>query len=427
MDELRQPKVITPVESPASDVANNGQKRKSKKGKGLTTATVPKKVHVGVGQPSQVHPRSHLLFHNGDVETTDGIDVMLKKESDFYSPPQKYVVAKTCSKSGNGVTEGWRRRLCEWMYDVVDHFGFDREAVSVAFDFLDRSVAMTHLPDPALTLTKREYQLSAVTSLYLALKVHGEMDPEVGGRMRLKISAFEELSRGFFSASTIEAKELEILSLFRWRVNPPTCAQFVSHFLRLIPKWDISEDAYADVTVTHSDMLGKLYDTAKYLTELSLFVSRFAFKHTASMISVGAILCAIDALHEEAPLPANIKDEFLQSIADISPGFDVSSSRDLHRVQRLIRKLAPSMFETDDPPPAGPIRRTVSVVELVGTNSGRSSPPTANALAVGGKRSTAARALSPTEVSALDVSVGGRSNDRSSMPHDQPPMKRRKL
>ena len=214
MDELRQPKIITPVESPASSAEaadNNGQKGKSKKGKGVTTATVPKKIHVGVGQPSQVHPRSHLLFHNGDDETTDGIDAMLKKERDFYSPPQRYVVAKTCSKSGNGVTEGWRRRLCEWMYDVVDHFGFDREAVSVAFDFLDRSVSMTHLPDPSLTLTKREYQLSAVTSLYLALKVHGEMDPEVGGRMRLKISAFEELSRGFFSASTIEAKELEIL------------------------------------------------------------------------------------------------------------------------------------------------------------------------------------------------------------------------
>lgn len=426
--ERRQPKIITPIESPgfgelgaavSGSAGANNQKTKG--------GQAQKRTHSGVGQPSQVHPRGHLLYHDAD-ETLDVINGMLQKEAKFYTPPQKYVVAKTCS-TGNGVSEGWRRRLCEWMYDVVDHFGFDREAVSVAFDFLDRSVAMTHLPDPSLTLTKREYQLSAVTSLYLALKIHGEMDPEVGGRMRLKLSAYEELSRGFFSASTIETKELEMLTLFRWRVNPPTCAQFVSHFLRLIPKWDPSENKYADSTVTHGEMLGKIYDTAKYLTELSLFVSRFAFKHSASMVSIGAILCAIDALHEEAPLPVNIKDKFLQQIADISPDFDVKNSRELHRVQRLLRKLAPSMFEADIPAPNGPIMRTVSIVDLSNkNNNGRSSSPTANAVAVGGAGSTAARALSPIEVSAVNVTGGGSSNHGlPSTSHSHRPTKRRKL
>lgn len=386
------PKIVTPTESPSvlGEEVNNADQDHA----ALKTS------HAGIGQPSQTHPRSHLLSHTLE-DALDEIRVMIQLEGTHYPPPQRYVVAKTCSQ-GNGVTEGWRRRLCEWMYDVVDHFGFDREAVSVAFAFLDRSVALTHLPDTSKSLTKREYQLSAVTSLYLALKVHGEMDPEVGGRMKLKISAFEELSRGFFKAAIIEAKELQMLTLFKWRVNPPTCAQFVSHLCRLLPQWDPSQVKYEGFP-SYEDMAGKIYDTAKYLTELSLFVSRFAFRYTPSLISYGAVLCALEHLEGTSPLPTNIKVRFLHNMRNVFEAFDdADSSQELQRVQRLIRKLAPSMFSKDIPPPERPLRRSVTVVDL----------DTANSVAA-----RSARLLSPTDVSSAG----------SSEQQELPAAKRRKM
>ena len=99
------------------------------------------------------------------------------------------------------VNEGWRRKICEWSFEVVDHFNFDREVVSVALHYLDLVVAMKTKAD-GVAILRRDFQLIAVTSLYLAIKLHGETDATEGPRKKLKITAFVELSRGFFDVET---------------------------------------------------------------------------------------------------------------------------------------------------------------------------------------------------------------------------------
>ena len=67
------------------------------------------------------------------------------------------------------IEEGWRRKICEWMFEVVDHYKFDREVVSVALYYLDRYV--THNLTNGEEVGRREFQLLAICCLYTAMKV----------------------------------------------------------------------------------------------------------------------------------------------------------------------------------------------------------------------------------------------------------------
>lgn len=292
--------------------------------------------------------------------TEDELSALLLMESTGYKAPRNYLttVLNACgtkSLASQCVTEQWRRRLCEWMFEVVDHFSFDREVVSVAFDYLDRSVSWASCsPESGKALSKREYQLHAVTSLYLAIKVHGEMDGSSGERLKLRISAFEDLSRGFFSVETIEAKERELLSLFQWRVNPPTCTQFLSYFLRLLPDWSST-----DLQCSREDIVSQIFDISKYLTELSLFCSKFTFDYKPSTVAYAAILCALESLQATSPFPTTIQLQFLRNIREVSDCFtpDCSSIRD---IELSLKKLAPKMFTPHTPP----LPRIVSLLDV---------------------------------------------------------------
>ncbi len=289
----------------------------------------------------------------------DELKAMLKIESTYYRPPENYLAFASCK---SGVNETWRRRLCEWMFEVTDHYDFDREVVSFAFDYLDRAVSLAYGPNSEKKLSKRDYQLYAVTSLYLAVKVHGEMDSDVDGkRIKLRISAFQELSRGCFMTETIEEKELEFLSLFQWRINPPTSARFIYSYLHLLPQWTPNQFDSA-----REDIVCQIFDVAKYLTELSIFVSEFSFTSSPSVISYAAILCAIEFVETTSPIPHDIKLRFLLNIREAS-GDLTPESEDVRRLQAMLVKLAPKMFPNSTS--YHPLPRTVSLLDVDSTAS----------------------------------------------------------
>ncbi|KAL7477711.1 hypothetical protein ACHAW6_003510 [Cyclotella cf. meneghiniana] len=80
----------------------------------------------------------------------------------------------------------WRKRIASWMYDVVDHFKYDRNVVAIALRYIDQYVSHLLLRKSGTTgeaiVKRRHFQLIAVTSLYLAIKIHGELheEPEKG-------------------------------------------------------------------------------------------------------------------------------------------------------------------------------------------------------------------------------------------------------
>lgn len=223
---------------------------------------------------------------------------------------------------------------------MVDHFSFDREVVAVALNYLDRVVSEWSLR-PDVPIPKRQYQLYAVTSLYMAIKLHGEVDALEGPRRKLKIDAFYELSRKQFEVDVIEKTERYILSVLDWKVNPPTCLRFISTILSLCPRWE-------NPSTQGSSVLGSVFDVARYLAELSVCQSDFSFSFKNSCVAYAAILCAIEALNSTLPLPYEVRMTFMRNISDVS-GYAPRDSQVLSACN-MLKRLCPSMFEAGNVP-----------------------------------------------------------------------------
>jgi Cyclin, N-terminal domain len=290
--------------------------------------------------------------------SVDHLRVLLQMESEVYSPCEDYlaIIRSSAISPTDRVSETWRRKLCEWCYEVVDHFGFDREVVAIALNYLDRVVAIKvkSSQDP---ISKREFQLVAVTSLYVAIKLHGENETTDSPRRKLKIDAFVELSRGFFQVEIIEATESNILSALNWHVNPPTMLRFISTFLCLLPQWTPAEHP-----TPHANAEGGIYDVSRYFTELSVCVSNFAFNCKASVVAYASILCAIEALQRTVPIPYHVRVAFMNNIAEAT-GL-LPEMEEVRRVREMLKELCPSMFEGDEIPQEFLFDRTSSYSSL---------------------------------------------------------------
>lgn len=105
------------------------------------------------------------------------------------------------SNSPGRINEFWREKICEWEYQVIDHFDFNREVVAVSLSYLDRFLCTR-------AVSKKVFQLAAMTCLYMAIKLY-EPTP-------LNVAAFIELSRGFFMVDHVIAMEETILRLVHW-------------------------------------------------------------------------------------------------------------------------------------------------------------------------------------------------------------------
>ena len=108
----------------------------------------------------------------------------------------KNAEASLSSTSTSGINDIWREKICEWSYQVIDHFDFSREVVSVSIHYLDRFLATR-------SCNKKEFQLSAMTTLFLAIKLY-----EPG---KLSMHSMIELSRGYFQVEQMIAMEMAIL------------------------------------------------------------------------------------------------------------------------------------------------------------------------------------------------------------------------
>ena len=319
---------------------------------------------VGVSRNNEVIDQMQI-----EEETIAFLSVLLEKEKYAYALPSDYLLTiqrSSVTADVDPVSEVWRRKLCEWCYEVVDHFGFDREVVSVALNYLDRFVS-SRAKEAGSSITRREFQLFAVTSLYMAIKVHGETESLEGPRQKLRIDAFVQLSRGFFQISVIEEQERAILKALAWNVNPPTSLKFIASFLRLCPKWQSYNRSHCQ-----GNVLGGVYDVARYLTELAVCVSHFSFHVKTSVIGYSAILCAIEALQNTMPLPHSVKISFLNNIAEATNL--VPGDSDVVRTCSLLKELCPSLFYGEEFPSDFFSERSLGIVVEDSSKGGKSSP-----------------------------------------------------
>jgi hypothetical protein len=235
--------------------------------------------------------------------------------------------------------------MAQWFFEVADCFDFDRGVVSIALNYLDRVLIANQRTNKFTT--KEELQLTAVTTLYLAMKLHGEIHPvkkrgRKYERKKLTIEAFVVLSKHQFDAATIEAMERTLLSILNWQLNPPDARSYVACMLELMPQRDQYLREWQNI-----------FDIGRYVAELSLGESDLLFQVRPSVVGLASILCAINCLGKAArPLPPvhvleNMSNRIFQAT---SLGLDTDI---VTKTATRLARLCPSIFVKD----SSPVRR----------------------------------------------------------------------
>ena len=179
-------------------------------------------------------------------------------------------------------------------------------------------------------LDSRTYQLAAMTSLYLAIKlcVTYTDDQEHEGsfeslhcmssqhqpnrKIAFRLQSFAELSRGQFVPQDICDMEQSLLATVRWRVHPPTPMLFVTYLLNaLLP-------VQGDYSGRFDLVLHVVRELARYCTELAVCLGIECSSDPASAVALAAIEESMDLLTYEA-LPQALRELFRQRSRNIMP------------------------------------------------------------------------------------------------------------
>ena len=116
--------------------------------------------------------------------------------------------------------------MATWFFEVIEYCNFNRIIAQISISYLDRFLG-TEEGFYALC-DKRDYQLTAMCCLLLAVKIHQPV--------KLEMKLLSKISHGVYSALEFKSKEKEILELLKWRLCTPTATCFASCYFDLLPK-----------------------------------------------------------------------------------------------------------------------------------------------------------------------------------------------
>ena len=193
-------------------------------------------------------------------------------------------------KANKPVDDECRVKMCEWCYQVVDFCKFRRETVLIGMSYLDRYLC-TDKGLEALC-NRKQYQLAAMTALYIAIKLHEPLEMET--------SLLADLSRGCYNEMEFVDMEQTILSALEFRVNGPTPLGFVQYFMGLIPE------------MVHPTVASLVMDYARFQIELSV-AEQSMVDLKPSEIALGSVLNAMEGM-DTALFPPKLQEKFIRSI-----------------------------------------------------------------------------------------------------------------
>ena len=186
------------------------------------------------------------------------------------------------------------------MFSTIKSAGLQNETAIIAMNFLDRYMCLPIHRAKRARSNRREYQLIAMSCLYIAIKI---TEPSV-----MNATMIASLSRGVHKAEDIMCCERHILMSLKWRMNGPTPIQFANYMLQLLPQ-DVS-------TVKLSSKLGS--DSS---AQIERAIEDYACVPLRS--STIAIAAVLNSLENVSDLSFDTtKTEFIQ---DISNSLDMTN------------------------------------------------------------------------------------------------------
>lgn len=220
---------------------------------------------------------------------------------------------------GDAVDESCRSKMCEWIFHVIDSTRLQRETASVAMSYLDRFLCTSSERAVQAKFNRKEYQLSAMTCLYIAVKLQEPFELDAGLMSRL--------SRGIHSAEEITTLEYQILIALKWKMNCPTPLQFVNHILELLP------DSARSAAPT-------LYEHSHFQTELAIGDYALVPHLRQSTIAVASVLNSLGGVERDSIL----FNECVQFVRSFSAAIDLDIDAPIVNAvrERLLESFAKS-------------------------------------------------------------------------------------
>jgi len=185
----------------------------------------------------------------------------------------------------------WRRKICEWYYEFVDYFNFDREVVGVAMNYFDRYISSQQYCEYEHNILAT-YQTVAATALFLAIKLHAtscEISEEDISALRKR--ALGKILYGTTKPQDILDMEMNMLYGLDWKVNPPTLHNFAFMFCKFHPLSYICAESGS-----------YLYEATRYQVELAIFMPELLANFNSSVIAYAALKNAEEKIYAENPL-----------------------------------------------------------------------------------------------------------------------------
>ncbi|KAL3905673.1 MAG: hypothetical protein SGARI_004346, partial [Bacillariaceae sp.] len=191
---------------------------------------------------------------------------------------------------------GWRHQMFDWTCSVCQGVvgeEHSRTVVATTFSILDRylAVVLSKETDELLSVSREEFQLFCMVSLYIAAKTLIS-----AAHNKLTIATMVCISRQVYSAQDITATERDILLALDWHVNPPTVSCFCRLFLELFPlevqDWDVRMENDAP------PMRSMARHQCEYLAELALDDVFFLDK-AATTVGLAIVVLVTDSLRNK--------------------------------------------------------------------------------------------------------------------------------
>lgn len=257
---------------------------------------------------------------------------LLDKESEYALTPGGALAAPASPPSDED--ESMRHSVCQWNYECIDYFLFDREVVYLSMHFFDRYLAAQAAEDgegkPSLMLC----HLLALSSLYAACKLHGASalaNPPSDGslerpRATIRLQDFCRMSRGVYCPQMIEEMELSLLSTLQWKLHPPTPTDFLIRFAKILSML-LKDDACDRFMGRDADSVGKgwsVFEVARYQVELAVYSAELSRGFLPSKVALAAMLNAMDSKivrTRKTIIAAHVRQSFLVHVRCLGGDF----------------------------------------------------------------------------------------------------------
>ena len=261
-----------------------------------------------------------------------------------------------CDDEDDPVNDHDRTKMCDWYYEMSDFLKIDRATASRALTLLDRFMAAPvtagskHAAsihaEPynvagvvvAASVNRDEYQLAALTALFLAIKLFE--------RLNIQPEHVSYLSRGRYTSSEVVGMESIMLAALEWRACAADKADYVDALLDVCFPNGVDNNARISLTCEEArrveDSMSDYERAARGLRELAglqIQLSDFESAFSTQRRSLVAFAAVINAFEMRKDGISNVDQRvFLETVQSLMNRL-YPTARDREEVARTVERL----------------------------------------------------------------------------------------